>query len=81
MKMFVTGVILGFRVALIMDVRTDTVAEFEFGKTVQPSFISLVNIFASSAGIFFILSFQILEIVQFQKQRQLIVFDEVAQVA
>ena len=50
MKMFVTAVILGFRVALIMDVRTDTVAEFEFGKTVQPSFISFVNIFASSAA-------------------------------
>jgi len=50
MKMFVTAVILGFRVALIMDVRTDTVAEFEFGKIVRPSFISLVNIFASSAA-------------------------------
>ena len=46
MKVFVTGVILGFRVALIMDVRADAIAQLDFGKTVQPSFISLVNILA-----------------------------------
>jgi hypothetical protein len=38
-----------FPLALIMDVRADAIAELDFGKTVQPSFISLVNILASSA--------------------------------
>jgi hypothetical protein len=49
MKVFVTAVILSFPVELILDVRTDAITETDFGKTVQPSFISLVDILALPA--------------------------------